>query len=60
MTTPRYHNGCTAGSQDRGNAAAWAPARAAWWVLFNLGGVVYVDVLGNYGGWGLAVRSAGQ
>ncbi len=38
--------------------AAWAPARAAWWVFFYYGGVGsdYLD----FGGWALAVRPAGQ
>ena len=58
MTTPRYHNGCTAGSQDRGNAAAWAPARAAWWVNFNNGDVNDNDT--DNDGFALAVRPAGE
>jgi len=58
MTTPRYPNGCTAGSQDRGNTAAWAPARACWWVNFNNGNVNNNDVDNN--GFALAVRPAGK
>ena len=38
--------------------AAWAPARAAWWVDFGLGGV-YGGGSGG-GGFALAVRPAGQ
>ncbi len=38
--------------------AAWAPARAAWWVAFDSGGVCS-DNLDN-DGWALAVRPAGQ
>ena len=58
MTTPRYHNGCTAGSQDRGKAAAWAPASAAWWVNMNNGNVNDNNL--DNDGWALAVRSAGK
>ena len=58
MTMPRYPNGCTAGSQDRGNAAAWAPASAAWWVNMNNGNVNDNNL--NNDGWALAVRPAGQ
>jgi len=38
--------------------AAWAPARACWWVYFNYGSVRYYDVDGS--GFALAVRPAGQ
>ncbi|WP_411832301.1 reverse transcriptase domain-containing protein [Pseudoxanthomonas mexicana] len=58
MTTPRYRNGCTAGSQDCGKAAAWAPASAAWFVNFN-NGDVNDNNLDNEG-WALAVRPAGK
>jgi hypothetical protein len=58
MTTPRYPTGCPAGSQDRGNAAAWAPARAAWWVNLNNGNVNDNNL--NNDGWALAVRPVGK
>ncbi|MCD7096903.1 reverse transcriptase domain-containing protein [Stenotrophomonas sp. MMGLT7] len=58
MTTQRYRNGCTAGSQDRGNTAAWAPASAAWWVNFNNGNVNDNNL--DNDGWALAVRPAGE
>lgn len=38
--------------------AAWAPARAAWWVNFVGGGVFGGNL--NYDGFALAVRPAGQ
>ena len=39
MTKPRYRTGCSAGSQEHGEASAWAgsPASAAWVVNFNNG-----------------------
>ncbi len=58
MTTPRYHHGCAAGSQDCGNAAAWAPASAAWFVNFNNGNVNDNNL--DNEGWALAVRPAGK
>ncbi|MCD7096905.1 DUF1566 domain-containing protein [Stenotrophomonas sp. MMGLT7] len=38
--------------------AAWAPASAAWWVVFGSGVVCGFDL--DLGGWALAVRPAGQ
>jgi len=38
--------------------AAWAPARACWWVDFSYGDVYFYDV--DLNGFALAVRPAGQ
>lgn len=58
MTTPCYPAGCAAGFQDRGNAAAWAPARVAWWVDLLNGNVLDLGV--DLDGFALAVRPAGK
>ena len=57
MTTPRYHTGCSAGSQVPGEAAAWSSS-AAWNVNANNGNVN--NNHRNNSGFALAVRRAGE
>ncbi len=57
MTMPRYPHGCAAGSQERGDAAAWSSA-SAWNVNFNNGNVN--NNHRNNNGFALAVRRAGE
>jgi hypothetical protein len=57
MTTPRYQHGCAAGSQERGEAAAWSSS-AAWNVNFNNGNVN--NNHRNNNGFALAVRRASE
>jgi hypothetical protein len=55
---PSLFPGIKSAGHITATAAAWAPARAAWWVGLS-GGGVYGHLL-NYDGLALAVRPVGQ